>query len=58
MIPWSPDLNPNEYLWNDLECLLQANYSSPNPDFRNAQVDEWAFPPLIAKILWNTFPEK
>jgi len=40
----SPDLNPIEHLWEELECRLQARPSRPTsvPDLTNALFAEWA----------------
>ena len=39
----SPDLNPNEHLWDELEHRLRARANRPTsvPDLTNALVAEW-----------------
>ena len=39
----SPDLNPIEHLWDELECRLRARPNRPTsvPDLLNALVTEW-----------------
>ena len=42
-VPQSPDLNPIEWLWHELEKRLRARPSLPTnlPDLWNILVDEW-----------------
>ena len=37
----SPDLNPNEHLWDELEHRLRVRPNRPVPDLTNALVAEW-----------------
>lgn len=51
----SPDLNPTDYLWDELECGLQARSSILGSilDLTNALL-----PQTHSKILWKAFPEE
>ena len=39
----SPDFNPIEHLWDELECRLKARLNHPTsvPDLTNALVADW-----------------
>ena len=45
----SPDLNPIEHLWDELECQLRArpNRTTSVPDLANAFVAEWKQVPAV-----------
>ena len=44
----SPDLNPIEHLWDELERRLRARPSRPTsvPDLTNARLEEWSKIPI------------
>ena len=44
----SPDLNPIEHLWDELEWRLRARPSGPTsvPDLTNALLEEWSKIPI------------
>jgi hypothetical protein len=53
----SPDLNPTEHLWDELESLLRAMPNLPTsvPDLTNALVAEWK---QVPSAMFPTFGGK
>ena len=57
----STDLNPTEYLWNELEHRLRARPNRPTsvPNFTNALVAEWKqVPTAMFQHLVESLPEE
>ena len=55
----SPDLNPIEHLWDELEHRLRVRPNRPVPDLTNALMAEWKeFPAAIFQHLSQSLPTK
>ena len=56
----SPDLNPIEHLWEELECRLRARHHRPTsvPDFTNALLAEWKQVPTAVPTSSGTPSQK
>ena len=57
----SPDLNPIEHLWDELERRLRARPSrlTSVSDLTNALLEEWSKIPINTLLnLWKAFPEE
>jgi hypothetical protein len=57
----SPDVNPIEHLWDELECRLRARLNRPKsvPDLTNALVHEWKqVPAAMFQHLVESLPRR
>lgn len=57
--PQSPDLNPIEHLWEELDRRIRTRHISNNRDLRMALEEEWAnITPDVTKHLVDSMPKR